>query len=442
MTSTRPATERKPPTGEVLLEIKDLRQTYPKASSDDLLVLEGVDITLRAGEIVGLLGRSGAGKSSLLRIIAGLSRPAAGEVRWRGRPLTGPTESVAMVFQSFALFPWLTVLENVELGLEPLGVAPAERRSRSLAAIDLIGLDGFENAYPKELSGGMRQRVGFARGLVMQPELLLMDEPFSALDVLTAETLRTDLIDLWMEGRLPLRSILLVSHNIEEAVLMCDRLLIFTANPGRVAAEIQIDLPHPRSRTNPKFRLLVDEVYKRLTKPADTAKPAPGAAPGIGLRLPEVSTNLLAGLMETLAAEPFKGKADLPDIGDELSMEVDELFPIAETLALLGFAEVAHGDIRLTEAGRRFVEFDVDARKRLFAEHLVANVPIVALIRRVLDERPSGRAPYQRFSEELEDFMSEAFATETLAAAIDWGRYAELFAYDEQAQAFSLEDPE
>ena len=433
------------PAPEVLLEIKALRQTYPKGRSDALLVLEGVDMTLKAGEIVGLLGRSGAGKSSLLRIIAGLTRPAAGEVRWRGRPLSGPTESIAMVFQSFALFPWLTVLENVELGLEPLGVPPAERRSRSLAAIDLIGLDGFENAYPKELSGGMRQRVGFARGLVMQPELLLMDEPFSALDVLTAETLRTDLIDLWMDGRLPLRSILLVSHNIEEAVLMCDRILLFAANPGRVAAEIRIDLPHPRTRTDPKFRQMVDEVYKRMTNPADPEMSGDSTTPAgdasIGRQLPEVSTNLLAGLMEALSAAPFKGKADLPDLADELTMEVDELFPIAETLALLRFAEVAHGDIRLTDAGRRFVESDVDARKRLFAEHLLAHVPIAALVRRVLDERPSGRAPYRRFSEELEDFMSEEFATETLAAVIDWGRYAELFAYDEQAQAFSLEDP-
>lgn len=435
------------PAPEVLLEIKDVRQAYAKGSSDDLLVLDGVDLSLRAGEIVGLLGRSGSGKSSLLRIIAGLTRPVAGEVRWRGRLLRGPSESIAMVFQSFALFPWLTVLGNVEIGLEPLGVPPAERRSRALQAIDLIGLDGFENAYPRELSGGMRQRVGFARALVMHPELLLMDEPFSALDVLTAETLRTDLIDLWMEGKLPLRSVLMVSHNIEEAVLMCDRILIFAASPGRVAAEVRIGLPHPRNRTDPAFRKLVDLIYERMTNPSEelAAKQlAPGApaSPGIAMKLSDVSTNLLAGLMEALAAAPFNGKADLPELADELSMEVDELFPIAETLHLLRFAEVARGDIRLTEAGRRFVQMDVDERKRLFAEQLLAHVPIAALIRRVLDERPSHKAPYRRFSEELEDFMSEEFAEETLSAVISWGRYAELFAYDEQAQAFSLENPE
>jgi NitT/TauT family transport system ATP-binding protein len=447
----RAATRKRPvrpePEAEVLLDIKGLRQAYPKAAADDLLVLDGVELRLHAGEIVGLLGRSGSGKSSLLRIIAGLARPVAGEVMWRGRPLRGPSEAIAMVFQSFALFPWLTVLENVEIGLETLGLAPQERRSRALQAIDLIGLDGFENAYPRELSGGMRQRVGFARGLVMQPELLLMDEPFSALDVLTAETLRTDLIELWNEGRLPLRSVLLVSHNIEEAVLMCDRILLFSASPGRVAAEIGIDLDHPRSRTDPAFRKVVDDIYERMTNPDDPslkatqAQPAAVGGEGVGQVLADVSTNLLAGLMETLATDPFNGQADLPELGETLQMEVDELFPITETLQLFRFAEVARGDIRLTEAGRRFVDSDVDARKKIFAGQLLAHVPIAALIRRVLDERPTHRAPYRRFSEELEDFMSEEFADETLAAVITWGRYAELFAYDEQAQAFSLEDP-
>ena len=282
----------------------------------------------------------------------------------------------------------------------------------------------------------------------MRPKALFMDEPFSALDVLTAETLRTDLVDLWMEGRLPLRSILLVTHNIEEAVLMCDRVVIFASNPGRIAAEIKIDLPHPRNRAEPAFRQLVDDIYGRMTNPMDPKLRAeqmlassehPGG--GIGMTLQLVSTNMLAGLMEAMLRPPFDGKADLPDIADELSMEVDELFPLAETLQLLGFADVAHGDIRLTEDGRRFVDMDVDARKKLFRDHLIARVPLAAMIRRVLDERSTHRAPYRRFSEELEDFMSEEFAEETLAALIDWGRYAELFAFDEQSQSFSLEDP-
>ena len=446
MTDTAPAPAVAP--GRSLLEISHVRQAYPKGSGAELLVLEDVSLNLKADEIVGLLGRSGSGKSSLLRIIAGLTRPVAGELKWRGRPLTGPSQGIAMVFQSFALFPWLTVLENVEIGLEPLGVPAAERRSRSVAAIDLIGLDGYESAYPRELSGGMRQRVGFARALVVHPELLLMDEPFSALDVLTAETLRTDLVELWHEKRLPLSSILLVTHNIEEAVLMCDRIVIFAANPGRIAHLIPVDLPHPRDRAAPAFRALVDDIYGRMTNPSDphlkAEQPTPEVAASAGVRmgLEHVSTNELAGLMEELAKPPFNGKADLPLIADDLQMEIDELFPLAETLQLLRFAEVAHGDIMLTDAGRRFVESDSDARKRLFGHQLVAHVPIAALIRRVLDERPSHMAPYRRFSEELEDVMSEDYADETMQAAISWGRYAELFAYDEQSQTFSLENPE
>ena len=429
-----------------LLEIAGVRQSYPKGGGSELLVLDHIDLDLRENEILGLLGRSGSGKSTLLRIVAGLARPVSGDVRWRGEPLTGPSEGIAMVFQSFALFPWLTVQQNVEIGLEPLGVPAAERRARALQAIDLIGLDGFENAYPKELSGGMRQRVGFARALVVHPALLLMDEPFSALDVLTAETLRTDLVELWMEKRLPLSSILLVTHNIEEAVLMCDRVIIFASNPGRIAAQVTIDLPHPRDRGDPHFRELVDDIYGRMTNTAIVqaqAKQAAGQAPGggVALQISAVSTNDLAGLMETLESRRFGDVADLPEVADELSMEIDELFPLAESLELLGFAEVAHGDIRLTDAGVRFVHGDVDHRKRLFAEALMTRVPIAALIRRVLDERPSHRAPYTRFSEELEDHMSEDYAEETLSAVIQWGRYAELFAYDEQARAFSLEDP-
>src|SRR5215469_9816701 len=248
-----------------LIDLRGISRVFPKGSGEDLLVLDKVDLAIRSGEIVGLLGRSGSGKSTLLRIIAGLIAPSSGDARCRGEIIQGPPNGVAMVFQSFALFPWLTVLQNVELGLEALGIDAAERRKRALEAIDLIGLDGFESAFPKELSGGMRQRVGFARALVVHPDLLLMDEPFSALDVLTAETLRTDLIDLWTEGRLPIKSVLMVTHNIEEAVLMCDRILVFSSNPGRVAAEIKVDFPHPRNRLDPAFRQMVDSIYARMT---------------------------------------------------------------------------------------------------------------------------------------------------------------------------------
>src|ERR1700739_2623319 len=335
-----------------LVEIEHLSHVYRQGGAGDHAVLEDVNLTLRDNEIVALLGRSGCGKSTLLRIVAGLMPATSGAVAIEGEPVTAPAPQVAMVFQSFALFPWLTVLENVEIGLEAQGIGLDERRQRAIAAIDLIGLDGYESAYPKELSGGMRQRVGLARPLVVHPKVLLMDEPFSALDVLTAEPLRTDLLDLWCEGRMPIQSILMVTHNIEEAVLMCDRILVFSSNPGRILAEIKVDLPQPRNRLEPNCRALVDDIYARMTaRPA--GKVTHGVFPGTGIAmvLPRVSPNLLAGLMEILAAPPYHGRADLPKIADELHMEVDDLFPIAETLQLLRFAEVEAGDIRLTDAG-------------------------------------------------------------------------------------------
>ena len=427
---------------DTLLQVRGVRQSYHKDSSADLVVLDGVDVSLRSGEIVGLLGRSGSGKSTLLRIIAGLLKPTSGEVTWRGRALHGPADGVAMVFQSFALYPWLTVQENVELGLEALGVARAEREKRGEAAIDLIGLGGYESAYPKELSGGMRQRVGLARALVVHPDLLLMDEPFSALDVLTAETLRTDLIDLWSDGKLPVKSVLMVTHNIEEAVLMCDRILVFSSNPGRVASELRVPFPHPRNRNDAAFRQFVDDIYALMTRRvpvSPTAVPVPAT---MALQLHPVSTNLLAGLAETLVAPPYNGRADLPALAGTLQLELDDLLPMGDALQLLGLGVLEEGDLRLTDQGRDWVEAETDARKQLFGQALRGNVPLVAQIRRVLDERPNHRASGVRFRDELEDTMSSDYADETLRTAISWGRYAELYSYDEEADQFFLDEEE
>jgi len=431
-------------TAPPLLEVSQVSQIFAKGSGEKgEPVLQDVSLSLRSGEIVALLGRSGSGKSTLLRIVSGLARPTGGKVKLDGKPIEGPAEGVAMVFQSFALFPWLTVLENVEIGPRAIGVNEIETRKRAIKAIDTIGLDGFESAYPKELSGGMRQRVGFARALVVQPKLLLMDEPFSALDVLTAETLRTDLLDLWHEKRLAIQSILMVTHNIEEAVLMCDRILVLASHPGRIAAEIANPLPHPRDRLDPDFRNLVEKVYALMTqRPEPKPLQVGGAAgPNLGIALPRVSTNSIAGMIEEIAAPPYHGAADLPHLADSLQMEIDDLFPLGETLQLLKFAEFADADIKLTPLGRRFADMDVDQRKKVMGDQLLANLPLAAHIKRVLDERPSHRAPATRFREELEDFMSEEYAERTLRAIITLGRYGELFAYDEDAQAFSYEDP-
>jgi NitT/TauT family transport system ATP-binding protein len=428
-----------------LLQISAVRKTFPRADGGELLVLDGVSLDLAEGQIVGLLGRSGSGKSTLLRLISGLSQPTAGSLRYRGQPVAGPCEGVAMVFQSFALFPWMTVYENVALGLEARRLPKAEIRRRSLEAIDLIGLDGFESAYPRELSGGMRQRVGFARALVVQPSIMLMDEAFSALDVLTAETLRTDFLDLWGEGRMPIKSVVLVTHNIEEAVLMCDRILLFGSNPGRILSELRVTLPQPRNRLDPAFRELVERIYVDMTA-RPTGEPAsarterfPGL--GIGSILPRVSSNLLAGLMETIAAPPFNGTADLPKIASDLQMEINELFPVAETLQLMRFAELAGGDLRLTEDGMAFSNAGLAERKVLFARQLLNYVPLAAHIRRVLDERSSHVAPKSRFIDELEDFMDEAAAEQTLRALISLARYGEVFAYNDENSKFSLENP-
>ncbi|HZF35055.1 MAG TPA: nitrate/sulfonate/bicarbonate ABC transporter ATP-binding protein [Candidatus Angelobacter sp.] len=431
--------------GKDLLDVRAIRQSFRKPGGGDLSVLEDVNLALREGEIVGLLGRSGSGKSTLLRLIAGLNRPTGGDIVYHGEALHGPAKGIAMVFQSFALFPWLTVLENVELGLEALGTPEREMRKLALAAIDLIGLDGYESAYPKELSGGMRQRVGFARAIVVHPDILLMDEPFSALDILTAETLRGDFLDLWCEGQMPIKSVLLVTHNIEEAVLMCDRILVFASNPGRIAQEIRIDLPQPRNRADIAFRKTVDSIYIAMTEKSGEAarrthtERFPGT--GIATVLPRISINVLAGLLEAVAAPPYHGRADLPVIASALNMEIDDLFPVAETLQMMRFAEVAEGDIRLSKAGLDFAQKETEDRKRLFAEHLLTYVPLAAHIRRVLDERASHRAPMSRFRDELEDHMREDLAERTLRAVISWARYAELFSYNDQDEMFSLENP-
>src|SRR5689334_12761132 len=422
-----------------LLDVHEVRKAFPRPDGSDYLVLDDVNLSVGDGEIVGLLGRSGSGKSTLLRLIAGLSEPSGGAVQFRGAPVEGPVRGIAMVFQSFAIFPWLTVFENVALGLEAQGMPKPEIRQRSLAAIDMIGLDGYESAYPRELSGGMRQRVGFARALVVHPNILLMDEPFSALDVLTAETLRTDFLDLWCEGRMPIKGVILVTHNIEEAVLMCDRILVFGSNPGRILTEIPVSLPQPRNRLDPSFRALVERIYVEMTARATGANARSELFPGLGIgtRLPRVSSNLLSGLMETVAAPPFNGAADLPKIASDLQMEIDELFPVAETLQMMRFAEVAGGDIRLTDVGLAFANTIVDERKKIFARQLLNYVPLAAHIRRVLDERPTHTARKSRFLDELEDYMSEEDAEHVLRAVVSWARYAEAFAYDDENAIFS-----
>lgn len=429
-----------PAPDDALLDVCGVRKTFPRESGE-LLVLDDVNLRVTEGEIVGLLGRSGSGKSTLLRIIAGLTAATSGTVRFAGMPVDRPMPGISMVFQSFALFPWLTVRENVELGLQAQGLPREEIQRRSDAAIELIGLAGFEGAYPRELSGGMRQRVGVARALVVHPRILLMDEPFSALDVLTAETLRTDFLELWGEGQLSIGAVILVTHNIEEAVQMCDRICVFGTNPGRILSTLTINLPRPRDRQDPMFRALVERIYVEMTardRGVPSARHDRFAGSGIGTILPRVSSNALSGLIETVAAPPFGGRADMPEIARTLQFEIDDLFPVAETLQMLRFAEVEGGDIRLTEAGLAFAGASLEERKILFERHLLNFVPLAAHIRRVLEERASHRAPKSRFLDELEDYMSPDAAEQTIRAVVSLGRYAEAFEYDDELGSFEL----
>lgn len=424
--------------GASIIDLRQVSMAFAKRGGDPLTVLDRIDMPIRSGEILGLLGRSGSGKSTLLRIAAGLIKPTSGEVIYRGAPLTGPAEGISVVFQTFALFPWLTVMENVEAGLDALGLPREESHRRAQDAIDLIGLDGFQSAYPRELSGGMRQRVGFARAMATRPDVLLMDEPFSALDVLTAETLRTDFLDLWEQKQLPTKSVLMVTHNIEEAVLMCDRLVILSSHPARVGADISIPLPRPRNRIDEEFGNIVDTVYAALTartiEPAGDSKQPHG---GLGQPLPHASVNRIAGLIEIIQRAPYHGYASLDVLAKSLSLEVDDLFPIGEALHILEFAELKHGALKLTAAGQVFAGSGIDERKKLFREHLLRFVPLTAHICRVLHERDRHNAPRSRFDIELGDHLTHRDAERTLNSAIAWGRYAELFAYEDKAKTFS-----
>lgn len=419
-------------------------KTYGSVSPNAPVVLDGIDLTIHDGEIVAILGQSGCGKSTLLRIIAGLIPATGGQVLYRGRPVTGPMPGIAMVFQSFALFPWLTVLENVAFGLEAQGVGSAERRERALRAIELIGLDGYENAYPKELSGGMRQRVGFARALVVEPDLLLLDEPFSALDVLTAETLRGDLMDLWTEKKIPTRGIVFVSHNIQEAVEVSDRILVLAPHPGRVRADIKITLPHPRDSESDAFKAVVDDIYRQLAigmARAHTLAHRAETQIGITHRLPAAGIQPLLGLIEAID-DAYEGTADLAELAENETLEMDRLLTLVEGLQLLGFATISDTDVSLTREAKTFLEADIQDRKRIFADHLTRHVPLIRHIRQILAERADHEAPETRFLTELQDRLTKEDAGEVLDTAINWGRYAELFSYDYDSGVLSLEPAE
>jgi NitT/TauT family transport system ATP-binding protein len=429
-------------TNSALISAECVSKIFPLPEGHGVFkVLDEVSVEVKAREVLALLGRSGCGKSTLLRILAGLIPPSSGQVFSNGAVLRGLNSDVAMVFQSFALLPWLTVQENTELGLQARGIARSERRERALKAIDMVGLDGFESAYPKELSGGMKQRVGFARAFVMEPQVLFMDEPFSALDVLTAENLRNEISGLWQAGNFPAKSVLIVTHNIEEAVLLSDRIIILGTSPGRIRGEIVVDIPRPRDHNSTHFKVLVDHIYTVMTNPtAEVGKTvaiakqrSPYATP-----LPHARAGGISGLLEV---EDKQGlQEDIYQLAARLRLDVDDLLPIVDAAVLLGFAIVGQGDIKLTDAGREFARASILESKELFRRQVLERAPLVATIHQTLRESKTMLADF--FLDILDEHYPDVEAQRQFATAIDWGRYAELFEYDAQEKRLSITSEE
>jgi NitT/TauT family transport system ATP-binding protein len=427
---------------EPIIEARKLEKFYPQPDGNRIQVISPTDIAVYPGQIICLLGPSGCGKSTMLRMLTGLSPASGGSVFWHGQPVLGETPNVSIVFQSFALFPWLTVLENVEAPLEAKGIAEFERHKRALRIIDAVGLDGFESAYPKELSGGMKQRVGVARALVVEPEVLFMDEPFSALDVLTAETLRGELMELWLDRKIPTRAIFIVTHNIEEAVILADRIIVLGRNPAHIHAEFHVELERPRDRKSLRFVELVDAIYRALTM-QDHPEATPAELQAMqstkqkrALMLPHTRPGGMAGLLEILVDQG--GHADLPALANELSLEVDALLPTVDTAVLLGFLKLEEGDVFITPEGNAFAHASIQERKAIFRKAVLANVPLLRQMEQALKAKANRSLPAEFFQDLLDEHFSEDEARRQLETAIQWGRYAELFDYDAASGKLTL----
>jgi NitT/TauT family transport system ATP-binding protein len=428
--AARPVADEKP-----IIEARGIEKSFTQKDGSEIQVIAPVDLSLESGTIIALLGPSGSGKSTLLRILSGLAAPTAGQVLWHGEPVGECSPNVAIVFQSFALFPWLTVLENVESPLLARGMEHDERHRRALKALDSVGLKNFETAYPKELSGGMKQRVGFARALAVEPEVLFMDEPFSALDVLTAENLRGDLMELWLAKKIPTRSIFIVTHNIEEAVLLADRVIVLGRNPARIRADFRIALPQPRDRKSAAFFPYVDYIYKVMTKPELTLAPPSATAKQPTPMLPHARPGGVAGLLELLMDRG--GEEDLYHVAETLLLEVDDLLPILDAATMLGFATAHEGDVKITPPGRTFAEADIPTRKRLFREALT-HVPLMQQIVTALENKTDHTMPVEFFRDLLDERLPAHDVEQQIETVLNWGRYADIFTYDSASDRLRL----
>jgi NitT/TauT family transport system ATP-binding protein len=435
-----PSRARPPRPVESIIQAREIEKSFHRADGGLIQVIAPTDLSVEPGMIIALLGPSGSGKSTLMRMLSGLAAPSGGEVLWHGRPMAESRPNVAIVFQSFALFPWLTVVENVEVPLLAMGMTHGERHRKALDTLDSVGLKGFENAYPKELSGGMKQRVGFARALAVEPEILFMDEPFSALDVLTAENLRGELMELWLGKKIPTRSIFLVTHNIEEAVMLADRIIVLGRNPARIRADFRVPMQHPRARTSAEFLVYVNYIYKLLTQPELQAGPPSPTQPKAYQMVPHARRGSIAGLLELLSGHG--GTRDLYQLADELRLEVDDLLPIVEAAALLGFAKSERGDVEITPQGEAFAAADIARRKALFREAVLAHVNLLQQMHSALASKPDHSLPLEFFRDILEEQFSGDEVKRQIETALNWGRYGDIFTYDSESDRLVLHEPD
>ncbi len=423
-----------------IVHLENITQSY-RTDQTVFVAIDRVSLTIQEGQFVALVGPSGCGKSTLLRIITGLQRPTEGSVLYKNKPLQGVNPHATIVFQTFALFPWLTVQQNVEVALKARGVAPGQRTERALELLDRVGLDGFETAYPRELSGGMRQKVGFARAMAVEPELLCLDEPFSALDVLSAESLRGELLELWLNGGIPTRAILLVTHNIEEAVTLADRIVVMDKDPGRIIADLRNELPHPRKAKTPEFEALVDQVYAALAGQTQAEHLEVGTAPGEPGKtraLPDIAIDDLLGVLEHLA-ETSTQRADIFHLVDELHVDSDHLLRVIEAAELLGFASLSEGDITLSPLGEAFAEASILARKEIFAMR-IRRLPLFQWLQRMLEAADKHQLERDVVRAALQLEFPPDDAERQLELIVQWGRYAELLAYDDN-RGMIVRDP-
>lgn len=421
---------------DVLCEARGVSHDFVMPNGSKLRVLENINVAIKPSEVVALLGPSGCGKSTILRILAGLIRPTEGEVFYRGRPVEGLTPGVGFVFQSFALYPWMTVTENVEIVLKAAQLPPEELKARAETAIRTVGLAGFEEAYPRELSGGMKQRLGIARALSVNPEFLFMDEPFSHVDALTAEGLRAEVIDLWAPEDTNPSSILLVSHDIKEVVYMADRIVVLSSHPGRVRRIVENRLPRPRDTRSREFEQLVDYLHEIITGTEMPDAPATaGPRPTRVEPLPRTTTSEVVGLLEYLDSKG--GTDDLFDVAASTDSEFGHLMAVTKAAEMLGFVDTPKQNVVLTPEGRRFVQEDADGRKAMWREQLLK----LRLFQEVytLLQKEEGEVSGDIVRETIILALPREKYEEIFETMVRWARFGNLFAYEDDADRLSLQ---